>query len=635
MLIGLALLTITLSILTLIALGLHRISHRYGLIPLLVYISGLLVILYSSNLYLLFIEVSPGITLRLSSDAFVPVILLVTLVLYITNGTQPTQLLLYGLVSVTVLMLFVFFVPYFVITTLSDNLALTGTLIDINLITPHLFRIVTVSASTFAVDMLVIMVVYQGMQNRFPRIPDWIRIGAALLGALWTDSILFMTLANLGTPDFARLLPGDVLVKTWMALVLWLPTAYYLIRIAPELPGYTGTAHRPTFDILVGTFGQLAHALERSRTELQENRLLYQQLVTHIDEIFWMIDFRGKPSYFVSPTFERMTGYSRAEFYKNPGLVRAMLHPHERDRLPDNFIRYLLETPEDEMRIIRADGKLRWIRNRVFFIRNTRDRIYRIAGFAIDITDQRAAIENEIQVILHQEKVNLLRDFISEASHDLKTPLSSIQLQLDMLRRRSDDAAARAYHLSQMETRIHELNGLIDDMFTLSRLENLDRLEFEPLNISELVSAVCGSLSAQFASKNLELVQVIEPAIQVTGDQDELNRVFLNLIGNAFRYTAAGSVTVRLENQSDMVIVTIHDTGIGIGADDVPRLFERFFRAESATTAEIDGTGLGLAIVKRVVDMHNGQIEVESEIGKGTLFRVALPCEPPHVEDKN
>ncbi len=218
------------------------------------------------------------------------------------------------------------------------------------------------------------------------------------------------------------------------------------------------------------------------------------------------------------------------------------------------------------------------------------------------------------------------RDFVANASHELKTPAATIQAVAETLgQAATDDPAAVPRFASQLEREAVRLSRIVADLLDLSRLESGSALD-------ELVSLGAAAReeghrlkeSAEQSGVTLEILAGRERPVR--GSQRDLTLLVRNLIDNAIRYSHEGDkVHVEVESDGEEVTLRVTDTGIGIPSRDIPRIFERFYRVDRARSRETGGTGLGLAIVKHVVDNHGGSVEVESELGRGTTFRVRLP----------
>lgn len=220
-------------------------------------------------------------------------------------------------------------------------------------------------------------------------------------------------------------------------------------------------------------------------------------------------------------------------------------------------------------------------------------------------------------------------DFVANVSHELKTPLTSIKGFVETLLDGALDEQETAKHfLEIINDETDRLNRLINDLLSLSRIEAKQReLNRVSLDLEKLINETVSILSPQASEKDLAInVNIKHPLQAVEADEDMIGQVLINLIDNAVKYThQGGEVNISAETQKDQVKVAVSDTGIGIPIESIPRLFERFYRVDKARSREMGGTGLGLAIVKHILELHNGKIEVESIVGKGSMFTFYLP----------
>jgi signal transduction histidine kinase len=218
------------------------------------------------------------------------------------------------------------------------------------------------------------------------------------------------------------------------------------------------------------------------------------------------------------------------------------------------------------------------------------------------------------------------RDFVANASHELKTPAATIQAAAETLRQAAeDDPAAVLRFASQLEREAVRLSRIVADLLDLSRLESGSALD----DVVSLGAAAReeGQRLAEAAERvGVALELLTEGDQPVRGSQRDLALLVRNLVDNAIRYSdRGGRVTIEVDSNDDEVTLRVSDTGIGIPTRDISRIFERFYRVDRARSRETGGTGLGLAIVKHVVENHGGKIDVESELGRGTTFRITLP----------
>jgi signal transduction histidine kinase len=220
------------------------------------------------------------------------------------------------------------------------------------------------------------------------------------------------------------------------------------------------------------------------------------------------------------------------------------------------------------------------------------------------------------------------KEFAASASHELKSPVASIQALAEALQdaaRRDPEVAVR--FADQIVTETQRLARLTSSLIDLSRLEEAAEAPKEVSDISRVATDVVEALRDAVEDAEVTLELDIEDRLQVRGDDAQLALMIRNLLDNAIRYTPRGGVIgLRLHATDDEVVLTVSDNGIGIPKESHERIFERFYRADSGRSREMGGTGLGLAIVKHVVERHGGRIELESEVGEGTTFTVTLPA---------
>ncbi|MBB5324517.1 two-component system phosphate regulon sensor histidine kinase PhoR [Anoxybacillus tepidamans] len=222
------------------------------------------------------------------------------------------------------------------------------------------------------------------------------------------------------------------------------------------------------------------------------------------------------------------------------------------------------------------------------------------------------------------------KDFVANVSHELKTPITSIKgFAETLLDGAMKDERALEHFLSIILKESERLQSLIQDLLDLSKMEQQGfQLHIENVNMTQLLEELIVMFNGKAEEKNIELQLNASKPVYVAGDSNRLKQIFINLITNALTYTPKdGSVEVHVEEQSDEVLVHVKDTGIGIEAKEIPRIFERFYRVDKARSRNSGGTGLGLAIVKHLVEAHHGYITVKSRVGKGTTFTVHFPKE--------
>jgi signal transduction histidine kinase len=221
----------------------------------------------------------------------------------------------------------------------------------------------------------------------------------------------------------------------------------------------------------------------------------------------------------------------------------------------------------------------------------------------------------------------LRRELVANVSHELKTPISALRAHLENL----IDGVERPdpETLQVMLTQSERLGRLVDQLLELSRLESGDLpLRREPVRLGPLVAQVMTEIEVTRDTRDIRLEQVVPPDLPpVSADPERIHQVLFNLLDNAVRFTPAGGrVTVAASRTDRSVRVAISDTGPGIPGEHLPRLFERFYRVDTARSRDDGGTGIGLAIARSIVDAHGGRIWAESELGHGSTFTFELPA---------
>ncbi len=219
--------------------------------------------------------------------------------------------------------------------------------------------------------------------------------------------------------------------------------------------------------------------------------------------------------------------------------------------------------------------------------------------------------------------------FVSDVSHELRTPVTNLKLYINLLEHSKKEEKRREY-LSVLGYQANRLEQLINDILDLSRLEMAQqRTQFAPVDINKLLERVVAIQTVRAEGLGLQLRFKPDANLAlVFGERNQLTQVFTNLVANAINYTPSGNICVRSYRNSEAeesVCVEVADSGMGIDAEDLSHIFERFYRGKCSVKQDIPGTGLGLGIAREIVEAHGGTISVTSEIGRGSLFRVRLP----------
>jgi PAS domain S-box-containing protein len=238
-----------------------------------------------------------------------------------------------------------------------------------------------------------------------------------------------------------------------------------------------------------------------------------------------------------------------------------------------------------------------------------------------------------LQDISHLKELDKMKsEFIAMVTHELRAPIAAVEQQLTVILNKMAGEVTQKQEqlLSRAKERTKGLLNLIKDLLDLSKIEAGKMVQYkEPLNLQEVIQRVVDLMKAEAENKKIDL-QFSSPSqiSLIHADRNSMEGIFTNLISNGIKYTPeGGKVWITLGEEGDFVKASVSDTGIGIKKEDLPRIFDKFYRVKTIETRQIVGTGLGLSIVKSIVDAHLGSISVESEEGGGTTFTALFPKE--------
>jgi len=231
-----------------------------------------------------------------------------------------------------------------------------------------------------------------------------------------------------------------------------------------------------------------------------------------------------------------------------------------------------------------------------------------------------------------------ITQFTADASHELRTPLTIMRGELEISLRGERSADEYLETLGSCLEEVERMAKIVNDLLLLSKSDmGQEVIKFEPVDLRILVSSLISHFQILADEQKIQLSSTIEEVETIYGDQLRLRQMLVNLLSNAIRYTpAGGKIHLTLKNVDDGIEIAVADTGIGIPEESIPRIFDRFYRADKARSRQYGGSGLGLSIVKWIVEAHHGTIKVDSVVGEGSVFRVSLPTgkrEPRDIEN--
>jgi heavy metal sensor kinase len=223
------------------------------------------------------------------------------------------------------------------------------------------------------------------------------------------------------------------------------------------------------------------------------------------------------------------------------------------------------------------------------------------------------------------------KQFTSDASHELRAPLSVIEAESTLALQNERPANNYRQSLETISQEARQMSSLIEQLLALARADaGKEQWNFTKINLGKLITNLSADAEVLCQEKGLSFQLGQTKDLVVKGDEARLRGLFMNLLDNAIRYTPApGTISVSIRREGQMAVVAVKDTGIGIPAEDIPFIFERFYRVDKSRSRAEGGTGLGLAICKHIAEAHGGKIEVESQVGAGSTFSVWLPLQSP------
>jgi PAS domain S-box-containing protein len=390
----------------------------------------------------------------------------------------------------------------------------------------------------------------------------------------------------------------------------------------------------------------------REALELSQER--FDLAVRGSNDGIWDWDVVTDHTYF-SPRYTEQLGWTSEEFGGSFESFESRLHPDDRSRVLEHARAHLDRGTifDITFRMFHRDGSTRWIRSRGAAARDARGHAVRMAGSHTDVTEQLEATERlkryaedlaEAKSVLENQAAELVvtsrraeaasrakSEFLANMSHEIRTPMTAILGFVDLLDDPDVNLAERRRHIETIRRNGEHLLSIINDILDLSRIEAghmpIERIECSPGAIAQDVDRL---MRFRAQAKRLTLITSVDPALPalVRSDPTRLRQILVNLVGNAIKFTERGEVRVRVSPDESLaeqgVCIEVSDTGIGMSAEQVSRLFRPFTQADSSTTRRYGGTGLGLTITRRLAQMMGGETQVRSTPGVGSSFTVRV-----------
>ena len=372
------------------------------------------------------------------------------------------------------------------------------------------------------------------------------------------------------------------------------------------------------------------HATRRIAESEQRHRLLADRATDII--ITYGVD--GLVTY-VSPSIERVSGHLPQDVVGRP--VTDLIHPEDVPGLVASFREFVKAPPEWSQRgvtyrgLVKGGGYL-WFEARTSMIRDENGRVVEFQDLVRDVTETKRLEEALIEARDRAEAgARAKSEFLANMSHELRTPLTSVIGFSGLLQQSAALPETERRYADRISTASEALLGVINDILDYSKLEagavEMEARAFDPRALAQAAAAM---VEGQCEVKGLTLAVVVDSALPaaLTGDEGRLRQVMLNFLANAAKFTATGGVTLEASWTGERLRVAVTDTGIGIAAEKIDTLFERFSQADNSTTRVYGGTGLGLSISRRLVEMMGGEIGADSRLGEGATFWFEVPLTP-------
>jgi PAS domain S-box-containing protein len=423
-----------------------------------------------------------------------------------------------------------------------------------------------------------------------------------------------------------------VMHYTGMAAVAFMPT-----DSTPELTHSLETSALGFAAIIIVTLMVLGLTIVASLVdrrfsaeslELNLSEQRYRQLVESARVILWRRNVESSKFSFVNNEAEKLLGYTLDRWLADGNFWRDHLYPEDRE-LTESFCAAAVEdrgSQHFEHRMISAGGSVVWLRTSVRLVGGDR-KSKELVGVMADITELKCAQEAA------QSANRAKSQFLANMSHELRTPMNAIIGYSEMLTDEAEDLGLPQFvpDLRKIRTAGKQLLELISDILDLSKIEaGKMELHFEEFDIREMLDEV-STISQPLAAKNSNklTVRVPDDAGSMRCDLTRVRQILFNLLSNSCKFTESGTVELTVASHwregRDYVAFQVSDSGIGMTAAQIAKVFEAFAQADSSTTRKYGGTGLGLAITRKFCEMLGGDIEVDSEPGKGSTLTVRLP----------
>jgi PAS domain S-box-containing protein len=434
-------------------------------------------------------------------------------------------------------------------------------------------------------------------------------------------------LAGPMTLDDARILKGDQAVTIEETFE---GRHYHSVKFPIKEPD-----HPP----LLGGYTMDITELKQTQAALQESEERMRQVTGAMRQTVWLRDTQTLEMLYVNPAYEEIWGRTCESLIAEPTSFAQAIHPDDQERvfvaIQDQYQGVFFN---QEYRIIRPDGDIRWVWGRTFPIKNDAGEVYRVLAVTEDITERKQMAEALHQAKETAEAANRAKSaFLASMSHELRTPLTAILGFTELMAHDKLLTAQQRENLDIIERSGEHLLALINNVLDLSKIE-AGRTEVQPevFDLHKMILGLGEMFNLRAEQKGLTIIFDLIPGVPriIRADAGKLRQILINLLSNAVKFTEKGGITMRVEQKAPVaesqieLQFKIQDTGIGIAASELDRVFEAFVQTESGRQSH-QGTGLGLPISREYVRLMEGDLTVQSKAGQGSCFQFTIRATLP------
>ena len=366
----------------------------------------------------------------------------------------------------------------------------------------------------------------------------------------------------------------------------------------------------------------------RARERLKASELMFRQLAENIESVFWISDPKKEKIIYISPAYEKIWGRTQESLYANPTSFLEAIHPEDKPRVAKGVVRQSVEPYEENYRVMRPDGSIRWVKDKAFVLKDEVGKPYRIVGIVNDITEIKMAqleLEKSQAQVVASAKFAALGEMAGGIAHEINNPLAILQGNAFQLREfchqtNASEERVKTY-LDSIDRMIDRIAKIVRGLRTFSRSEKSDK--FLVCDISPIFMETIQLCESKMKAKNIKMTISIEEKLLVDCLPASISQILLNLLNNALdavENAATKWIRVSALRERDLVLLYVEDSGPGVPKDIRDKIFQPFF-----TTKDIGrGTGLGLSISKGIAEAHGGNLGL-AEAGESTKFFLSLP----------